>query len=137
MHGPGLRMKHRVLIVDDYPDAAEIACTLLSLLGHDCRAASCGKDALAEAVVFIPDVALLDIGLPDMNGYDLARSLRALLAGRSLYIAAVTGWGQAKDRAHAFEAGFDQHVLKPADVGKLQDILRRAEWVDELRVPPP
>ncbi len=129
-------MKHRVLIVDDYPDAAEIACTLLALLGHECRAVSCGKDALAEAVVFVPDVALLDIGLPDMNGYDLARSLRALLAGRQLYIAAITGWGQATDRTRALESGFDHHVLKPADVSKLRDILVRADRVAERPVRP-
>jgi DNA-binding response OmpR family regulator len=124
-------MKHRVLIVDDYPDAAEIACTLLAILGHECRAVSCGKDALAEALVFVPDVALLDIGLPDINGYDLARSLRALLAGRPLYIAAITGWGNATDRIRALECGFDQHVLKPADASKLRDILVCADRIGE------
>jgi CheY-like chemotaxis protein len=119
--------KHRVLIVDDYPDAAETACTLLSLLGHECRFATCGKDALLEAVQFEPDVAILDIGLPDVSGLELARELRRQYSGRPLYLAAVTGWGQPEDRIKAFAAGFDYHVLKPADRDKLSLILQLAE----------
>jgi CheY-like chemotaxis protein len=72
--------KHRVLIVDDYPDAAETACTLLSLLGHDCQFATCGKDALALAPRFDPDVAILDIGLPDVSGFDLKPADRGKLS---------------------------------------------------------
>ena len=119
--------KHRVLIVDDYPDAAESACTLLSLLGHECRFATCGKDALLEAARFSPDVAILDIGLPDVSGFDLARELRHQLAGKPLYLAAVTGWGQPEDRVKAFAAGFDYHVLKPADRSKLTLIMELAD----------
>jgi CheY-like chemotaxis protein len=118
---------HRVLIVDDYPDAADIACTLLSLLGHECVAASTGQDALEIAAQFEPDIALLDIGLPDLSGYDLARALRQRSGARPLYLAAITGWGTAADRARALEAGFDDHVTKPADSQKLREILRRAE----------
>jgi CheY-like chemotaxis protein len=118
---------HHVLIVDDYPDAAEIACTLLTLLGHECRAAYCGRDALAEARSFQPDIAILDIGLPDISGYELAGELRKLYAGRPLYLAAITGWGQPEDRVKAFAAGFDHHVLKPADGGKIREIIRLAE----------
>lgn len=119
--------KHRVLIVDDYPDAAEITSTLLRLLGHDCRPVQCGRHALAEAATFEPDIALLDVGLPDLNGYDLARELRKMARDRPLYLAAITGFGGPDDRARAFAAGFDQHVLKPADVGKLRDVIERAE----------
>ena len=119
--------KHRVLIVDDYPDAAETACTLLSLLGHDCQFATCGKDALALSARFDPDVAILDVGLPDVSGFDLARELRRLFAGKPLYLAAVTGWGQPEDRVKALAAGFDFQVLKPADRGKLSLILELAD----------
>lgn len=123
--------KHRVLIVDDYPDAAEIACTLLSLEGHDCRSASSGGDAIAEAREFAPDIAILDIGLPDLSGYEVARVLRELAGERPLYIAAITGWGQPADRARAFAAGFDHHVVKPADRTKLREILDRAEHAEK------
>jgi CheY-like chemotaxis protein len=115
--------KHRVLVVDDYPDSAETTCALLSLLGHDCRFAVCALDALAEAATFVPDVGILDIGLPDLSGFELARRLRSQFHGRPLYLAAVTGWGQPEDRANAFAAGFDHHVLKPADRGKLALIM--------------
>ena len=119
--------RHRVLVVDDYPDAAETACTLLSLLGHDCRFATSGQQALAEAAQFDPDIAILDIGLPDVSGFDLARELRRRSGGKPLYLAAVTGWGQPEDRIKAFAAGFDHHVLKPADRGKLTLILELAD----------
>jgi DNA-binding response OmpR family regulator len=121
--GTGLR----VLVVDDYPEAAETACMLLSMLGHECRFATTGKDALIEAARFVPDVAILDIGLPDVSGFALARELRKQFAGRSLYLAAVTGWGQPEDCNKAFEAGFDHHVLKPADQRKLMNILELAQ----------
>jgi len=119
--------KHRVLVVDDYVDAAEVTCMLLSILGHDCRNAATGGAALDEAARFEPHIVILDIGLPDISGYDVARELRIRAAGRPLYLAAVTGWGQPEDRARALEAGFDQHVLKPTDVAKLRSILTIAE----------
>jgi CheY-like chemotaxis protein len=119
--------KHRVLIVDDHPDAAEISCTLISMMGHECRIAVSGARAIEEARSFEPDIAILDISLPDVSGYDVARALRAAPAGRSLYLAAMTGWGQPEDLARAYAAGFDRHVLKPADARKLQAILDAAE----------
>ena len=119
-------IRFRVLVVDDYPDAAETACTLLSMLGHECRFATTGQAALIEAAQFQPDVAILDIGLPDVSGFVLARELRKQFAGRPLYLAAVTGWGQPEDCAKAFAAGFDHHVLKPADQRKLTNILELA-----------
>src|SRR5262245_44144820 len=120
-------LSRRVLIVDDYPDAAESACTLLSMLGHDCRFVTTGEDALREAARFELDVAILDIGLPDVSGFDLARRLRRQFAGRPLYLAALTGWGQAEDRVKALAAGFDHHALKPADREKLAHIMELAE----------
>jgi CheY-like chemotaxis protein len=118
--------RFRVLIVDDYPEAAETACLLLSMLGHDCRAATSASEALVEVTRFEPEVAMLDLGLPDMSGYDLARELRRRLTG-PLFLAAVTGWGQPDDRVRALAAGFDCHVLKPADQGKLMRIIELAE----------
>jgi len=118
--------RYRILVVDDYPGTAAITCTLLTVLGHECRSADCGRKALDMAREFQPDVAILDIGLPDLSGYEVARELRRMLAG-PLYIVAITGWGQPQDRAQAFAAGFDHHVLKPADTVKLQDVLRRVE----------
>jgi CheY-like chemotaxis protein len=119
--------KHRVLVIDDYPDAAETACALLTILGHECRFATCGEDGLLEAARFGPEIVILDIGLPDLSGYEVARRLRAQFAGRPLYLAAVTGWGQPEDRAKAFAAGFDHHVIKPADREKLSKIIELAD----------
>ena len=119
--------RYRILVADDYPSTAQITCTLLGMFGHECRAAECGRRALEVAREFEPEVAILDIGLPDISGYELARELRQMLAGKPLFLAAMTGWGQPQDRALAFAAGFDHHVLKPADAKKLDDILKRVE----------
>ncbi|MBX3157322.1 MAG: response regulator [Deltaproteobacteria bacterium] len=119
-------MMHRILIVDDHPDAADLACMLLSALGHECRAATSGTEGLAAAAEFAPDIAIVDIGLPDISGYEVAHALRATY-GPSIYLAAVTGWGQPDDLRRAQNAGFDQHVLKPADATKLRGVLAAAE----------
>ena len=118
--------KVRVLIVDDYPDSAEVSAMLLELFGHQCRIATTGQDALTEAAAFDPDIVILDIGLPDISGYDVARTLRAQPRARPLYLAAVTGWGQPEDRVRALAAGFDLHVLKPTDGEKIQNIVSLA-----------
>jgi CheY-like chemotaxis protein len=116
----------RVLVVDDYPDSTASTSMLLALLGYDCRTANSGREALEQAAEFAPNIVLLDIGLPDISGYEVARQLRARQGDRPLYLAAVTGWGQPEARARAFEAGFDQHVLKPATAATLKQILQRA-----------
>jgi DNA-binding response OmpR family regulator len=121
------RSKHRVLLVDDYPDAAEVASMLLTIYGHDCRIAHSGQEALRVADEFDPQIVVLDISLPDVSGYDVARELRRRWGGRPLHLAAVTGWGQPKDRARAFDAGFDQHLVKPTDAAKLKSIIQLAE----------
>jgi CheY-like chemotaxis protein len=118
--------KSRVLVVDDYPDSAEAASLLLTLHGYECRTATTGQEALDQAAEFDPDIVILDIGLPDITGYEVARTLRARAGPRSLYLAAVTGWGQPEDRAKAFAAGFDYHITKPADLQKLSLIVRLA-----------
>jgi len=117
----------RVLVIDDYPDSAASTAMLMSLLGHDCRSACTGSEGLAVAEQFHPEVILLDIGLPDLSGYEVVKQLRARNAKRPAYIVAVTGRGQPEDRARALAAGFDQHVLKPADTTTIKAILRRAE----------
>jgi two-component system, chemotaxis family, CheB/CheR fusion protein len=121
------RRDHRVLVVDDYPDSAAIVAALLTLLGYECRTAMTGSDALEVAARFDPQTVLLDIGLPDISGYEVARELRAHARGRSLHLAAITGWGQPADRTRALAAGFDQFLLKPIDAKNLQDLIRLSE----------
>ena len=116
----------RVLIVDDYPDSATSASILLGLFGCECRTAGSGREALERAAELDPEIVLLDIGLPDISGYEVARLLRARQGHRRLYLVAVTGWGQAEDRARALAAGFDQHVLKPTSAATIRMILEHA-----------
>jgi PAS domain S-box-containing protein len=105
----------RVLIVDDNDDAAEVLAELLAAHGHVTRIAHDGPSALAVLPEFAPHVALLDIGLPAMDGYELARRMRATAAGAKACILAVTGYGQETDRRRSTEAGFDAHFVKPLD----------------------
>lgn len=121
---PCSRGRHRVLVVDDYPDSAEVVRTLIELLGHEARVASSGRAALDEACGFDPTIVLLDLGLPDMSGYEVARELRARCGGRRLHIAALTGWSQHDRRQAALSAGCDQYVIKPASAVKIGTILK-------------
>ncbi|QOY95349.1 response regulator [Massilia sp. UMI-21] len=113
----------RILVVDDNADAAEMLLMALELFGCEVRAAHSAGAALALAQEFAPEVALLDIGLPDLNGYELARRLRATAAGQNMRLIAATGWGQEKDRQRAFDAGFDHHLTKPIDFERLRSVL--------------
>lgn len=113
----------RVLVVDDYPDSAEVVRTLVEILGHEARIASSGRAALAEAYAFDPTVVILDLGLPDINGCDVARELRARRGGQHLHIAALSGWSHQEKRKAALSAGCDQYVLKPANAMKIRTIL--------------
>jgi DNA-binding response OmpR family regulator len=99
---------------------------LLDTLGHETRAVTTGTGALTEADVFQPDIAILDIGLPDLSGYEVARALRAK-RGTTIYIAAVTGWAQPEDRVKSLAAGIDQHILKPANGAKIRSIIDAAQ----------
>jgi CheY-like chemotaxis protein len=115
-----------VLVVDDHPEAAEITCMWLRAHGHECVMATTGREAL-EIVASRPiDIALLDLGLPDISGYELARTLRAA-RGRSVFLAAVTGFGDGAACQRVVEAGFDRHVLKPTSGKILREILTVAE----------
>ena len=113
----------RVLIVEDNLDAAEMLQVLVSQLGHATKVAHDGGSAIASATEFAPDVVFLDIGLPVMNGYAVARTLRAQPEFTHVHFAAVTGWGQDEDRRKAREAGFDSHFTKPLSPAVLQDLL--------------
>jgi len=104
-----------VLVVDDKIDAAATLELLLKSLGHDTCAAYDGHQALRLADEFDPDVVLLDIGMPGLDGYEVARRLRALKRERPMRIVAITGWGQDADRRRSREAGFDVHLVKPVD----------------------
>ncbi len=119
--------RRRVLVVDDNTDHAESLSFLLKLMGHDTRLAHDGEAALQVAAEFEPDVALIDIGLPRLNGYEVARRLRAEPRLRSAVLVAQTGWGQESDRARSQEAGFDHHLIKPVAPEVLADIIDSAD----------
>ncbi|MCS0591336.1 response regulator [Massilia norwichensis] len=120
--GKAARTK-RILVVDDNVDAANSLGELLALLGHEVVVRFDGKSALRDAAAFAPDVLVLDIGLPDMDGYELARRLRSVAATAQARYLALTGYGQAHDRTLAHAAGFDHHFVKPVDIVTLQAVL--------------
>jgi len=113
----------RVLIVEDNLDAAEMLDRVVTSLGHLTTVAHDGATAVALAMQFVPDVMFLDIGLPVMNGYEVARTLRDVPELSGVHIAAVTGWGQEEDRRKAREAGFDSHFTKPLSPAALEGVL--------------
>jgi signal transduction histidine kinase/ActR/RegA family two-component response regulator len=112
----------RVLVAEDIPDAAEMLRLMLESMGHEVRVAADGVQAVALAREFAPRVALLDIGMPRMDGYEAARQIRAAL-GDEVMLVALTGWGQEDDQQRALEAGFDRHLTKPADPELLEDLI--------------
>lgn len=119
--------KLRILVVDDNYDAAATVSMFLRMMGHEVEMAHDGEAALQEAIRLQPDVIVLDIGLPKMNGYDVARAIREQEWSRSTTLIAVTGWGQEDDRQKAVEAGFDKHMVKPADPQVLLSILAEVQ----------
>ncbi|MBC5785071.1 response regulator [Ramlibacter sp. USB13] len=125
----GARDGIRVLVADDNVDAATTLAMLLELMGHRCTAVHDGPSALASFSQVKPDVVLLDIGMPGMDGYEVARRLRAMPGGDSATVVALTGWGAANDRARSAEAGFDLHLTKPVDHAALAAALQGARSV--------
>ena len=117
------RTQRRILVADDNNDALESLATLLQLSGHEVYTAANGAVALESAEQNRPEVALLDIGMPKLDGYEVARRIRAQPWGQRITLVALTGWGQDSDRRRSQEAGFDSHLVKPLDLDKLTDLL--------------
>ena len=117
--------RRRILVVDDSPDVAEPFATLLRALGHDVEVALDGPTGLKAAAARPPEVAFLDLGMPGMNGLELARRLRLDFAPDALTLVAITGFGQAEDVAATRDAGFDEHLLKPVRMSTVRELLRR------------
>ncbi len=121
---PALRALN-VLVVDDNVDAAQTLQLVLELEGHTVKAVHSSAEALHSILTAPPEIVLLDIGLPVMDGYEVARRVRASAIGSAVKLIALTGYGRAEDRQQAFQAGFDEHLVKPVEHGKLMDSLER------------
>ncbi|HEX4025094.1 MAG TPA: ATP-binding protein [Steroidobacteraceae bacterium] len=115
----------RILVADDNRDAAQTLALILELAGHEVHTAYDGAEALQMAEQFRPQVALLDIGMPRLDGYQTARRLREHPWGRSMLLVAITGWGQAHDRRQSHDAGFDRHLVKPVDPQALKRLIEQ------------
>jgi signal transduction histidine kinase len=118
--GTSPKIGRRVLVADDNKDAADSLAMILEMAGHEVRVVHDGRAALSLAQTFRPDVALLDIGMPQFNGYEVAKALRREPWGANIYLMALTGWGQEGDRQQAMDAGFDRHLTKPVDPDNLE-----------------
>jgi signal transduction histidine kinase len=113
----------RILVVDDNREGARLLGMIVTMLGHDLRTAHDGLEAIEVAAAYRPDVVLMDIGMPRLNGYDAARRMREQPWGREPRLVALTGWGQDEDKQRAREAGFDRHFVKPVEPAALQSLL--------------
>ena len=112
-------------MVDDNQASAQTLGWMLEMLGHDYKLALNGVSALKTAPEYVPDLILLDIGLPDINGYEVCRQMRAMTELRHVRIVAQTGWGEDKGGTHAQESGFDRHLVKPIEIKTLEQVLQR------------
>jgi CheY-like chemotaxis protein len=119
------RRGHRILLADDNRDALDSLATLLQCDGHEVYTAADGAEALEVAASCHPDVVLLDIGMPKLDGYEVARRIRAEPWGKTAVLIALTGWGQEEDRRRSREVGFDSHLVKPLDPEALSTLLAR------------
>ncbi|RYF36556.1 MAG: response regulator, partial [Comamonadaceae bacterium] len=113
----------RVLVVDDNHDAGDSLAMILEMLGAQVQVARSGAEAIEAFPAYQPSAVLLDIGMPGMNGYEVARTLRSRFPAQQAVLVALTGWGQEDDRKRAREAGFDHHLVKPAEIDALQNLL--------------
>jgi CheY-like chemotaxis protein len=113
----------KVLLVDDNVDAAASLAMLLELEAHTTRVANNGVEALRMVVEFMPDIVFLDIGMPGMSGYEVARAIRATPEAGNPVLVALTGWGGESDRVRSKNAGFDEHLTKPADISAIEKLL--------------
>ena len=115
--------RFKILVVDDNHDSALSLAMMLSIMGHDTRTAHDGESAVAVAETFLPEVVLLDIGLPKLNGYEVAQRIREKSWGAAMYLIAVTGWGQDEDRQRSTEVGLNLHMVKPVEPSALEKLL--------------
>ena len=118
-HTPQLK----ILVVDDNPDSATSMAMMLSMMGHETRTAHDGEAALSTAEEFRPRVVLLDIGLPKLNGYEVAQRIRQEEWGAAMFLVAITGWGQDEDRRRSEDVGMNLHLVKPVEPGALDRVL--------------
>jgi signal transduction histidine kinase len=129
-----LRSDLRILVVDDNQDGASTLAMLLKMMGNDVRTVHDGEEAVRAAGEFHPQVVLLDIGLPKLNGYEAARAIREAAWGKNMILIAVTGWGQKEDKRRSEEAGFDRHMVKPVDPQALMKLLAGLDVVNARAV---
>jgi CheY-like chemotaxis protein len=115
--------RFRILVVDDNHDSALSLAMMLSIMGHETRTAHDGESAVSTAESFLPEVVLLDIGLPKLNGYEVAQRIRENEWGQSMFLIAVTGWGQEEDRQRSSEVGLNVHMVKPVEPAALERLL--------------
>jgi CheY-like chemotaxis protein len=115
--------RFRILVVDDNHDSALSLAMMLSIMGHETRTAHDGESAVTTAESFLPEVVLLDIGLPKLNGYEVAQRIRENSWGKSMFLIAVTGWGQEEDRQRSSEVGLNVHMVKPVEPAALERLL--------------
>jgi CheY-like chemotaxis protein len=121
---PPKDLRRKVLVVDDNRDAADSLAMLLEMHGHGVHVGHSGSEALQLARQELPQAMILDIGMPDMSGYDVARRIRAERWGSQIYLIAITGWGQREDKDRAIAAGFDHHLTKPVDPDEVENLLQ-------------
>jgi CheY-like chemotaxis protein len=112
-----------VLVADDNADAADTLAMMLRMKGHEVAVARDGAEALEVGARFRPELALLDIGMPKLDGLEVARRMRATDWGRDIVLIALTGWGQEDDRRRSRDAGFDHHIVKPVELATLEAVL--------------
>jgi len=131
---PGATSPLRILVADDNRDAAESLASLLRMVGHEVRIAYDGVEAVGVASEYRPDAIVLDIGMPKMNGYDVAKKLRAESTGKELTIIALSGWGQEADKQRSREAGIDHHLVKPLEPSSLLRLLASKPRRGQIRL---
>jgi len=115
--------RRRILVVDDNEDAASTLAMLLQLTGNEVHTACDGLEAVKAVAELHPDIVLMDIGMPKLNGYDAARRIRGHVSGKDTFLIAVSGWGQEEDKLRCANAGFNAHMTKPVDVSALTKLL--------------
>ncbi|HVC93687.1 MAG TPA: response regulator, partial [Pirellulales bacterium] len=123
----------KVLVVDDNKDAASSLAMMLKIMGNEVRTAHDGLEGVETAAAFRPDMILMDIGMPKLNGYDACRRIREQPWAKNVVLVALTGWGQEEDRRRSSEAGFNVHLVKPVDLDALRKLLASREAPGLLR----